>query len=239
MYTEFELTAALTLWRSRGASGTTIPADGCVDFILREEDVFVAGPSTRSIETLADGEGGAVGLRFSPGAAHGALGINLSEIKDRLVALSDVASRDAARHARAALLRASGPSAPNVVSKFVPELGGVPGWSAEVRRQAHNGTTPGDVAKRLGWTERTFRRRMLEQFGYSYLTLVRINRAANARALLKHGASLSEAAAVAGYADQPHLSREFRRLVGTTPGQFCSSSAKRSIELPSGSSSVA
>ncbi|WP_083508726.1 helix-turn-helix domain-containing protein [Arthrobacter alpinus] len=61
---------------------------------------------------------------------------------------------------------------------------------------------------------------MLQDFGYAYLTLARIDHAKRACALVKEGSSLIDAAAIAGYADQPHLSREFQRLVGVSPGQF-------------------
>lgn len=47
----------------------------------------------------------------------------------------------------------------------------------------------------------------------------------NARHLLERGAKSSETAAAAGFADQAHLTREFRRLVGITPAQFAGSSA--------------
>ncbi len=66
---------------------------------------------------------------------------------------------------------------------------------------------------------------MVETFGYGYATLVRIERARRAREMLVRGSPISEAAAIAGFADQPHLSREFRRLVGVSPGQFAASSA--------------
>jgi AraC-like DNA-binding protein len=66
---------------------------------------------------------------------------------------------------------------------------------------------------------------MLERFGYPYSTLARIQRVKRAQALLTSGQTLGDAAAQAGYSDQPHLTREFKRLVGATPGQFLASSA--------------
>ncbi|MFV0429809.1 MAG: helix-turn-helix domain-containing protein [Arachnia sp.] len=66
---------------------------------------------------------------------------------------------------------------------------------------------------------------MLSDFGYGYATLIRIQRTANARQLLERGVKSSEVAAAAGFADPAHLPREFRRLVGITPGQFAESSA--------------
>jgi AraC-like DNA-binding protein len=46
------------------------------------------------------------------------------------------------------------------------------------------------------------------------------HRVARARALLDRGHGLAETAALAGFADQPHLTRWFRRVVGITPGAY-------------------
>ncbi|WP_460739852.1 helix-turn-helix domain-containing protein [Microbacterium neimengense] len=66
---------------------------------------------------------------------------------------------------------------------------------------------------------------MRERFGYGYAILVRIERARRAQELLRTGLPLADVAAAAGFADQPHFSREFRRLVGASPAQFASSAA--------------
>jgi AraC-like DNA-binding protein len=52
---------------------------------------------------------------------------------------------------------------------------------------------------------------------HAYHLQVRIWRA---RSLLKQGAGLAEVAARTGFADQSHLTRHFKRLVGVTPGNF-------------------
>lgn len=45
-------------------------------------------------------------------------------------------------------------------------------------------------------------------------------RARKARELLRQGAAIADAAAQAGFADQSHLSKAFKRLLGYTPGHF-------------------
>ena len=52
---------------------------------------------------------------------------------------------------------------------------------------------------------------------HGYLLRVRINRA---RDLLRRGLAPTEVALTTGFADQSHLTRHFRRLVGVTPGRF-------------------
>jgi AraC-like DNA-binding protein len=48
-------------------------------------------------------------------------------------------------------------------------------------------------------------------------TLARLRRV---RTLLGEGVTLSEAAAACGFADQSHLNRVFKRLMGVPPGRY-------------------
>ena len=52
---------------------------------------------------------------------------------------------------------------------------------------------------------------------HEYQTQVRI---AQARKLLRKGVSISQTALETGFFDQSHLSRNFKRIVGVTPGQY-------------------
>ncbi|WP_052849562.1 helix-turn-helix transcriptional regulator [Streptomyces avicenniae] len=55
---------------------------------------------------------------------------------------------------------------------------------------------------------------------HRYLTARRVDLA---RRLLLDGTGPAEAAVTAGFHDQPHLTRHFRRLLGTTPGRYADS----------------
>jgi AraC-like DNA-binding protein len=52
---------------------------------------------------------------------------------------------------------------------------------------------------------------------YAWLAQYRVGRA---RMLLERGCRPAEAAAATGFADQAHLTRWFRRVVGVTPGAY-------------------
>ena len=64
--------------------------------------------------------------------------------------------------------------------------------------------------------------------GYGWRTFARVDRLQ--RTLLLHArtpdAPLSRLAVAAGYADQPHMSREVRSLSGLTPQQLIASGAR-------------
>lgn len=52
---------------------------------------------------------------------------------------------------------------------------------------------------------------------YTYLNQVRVEKA---KELLSQGMTVAETAIAVGMADQSHLNRHFRRIVGVTPGQY-------------------
>lgn len=220
------MTLGLVVWRSVGGASAVIPADGCVDLILRDDEVSVAGPSTRSIITLPDSHDATVGLRLPPGHAAHLLGVPLSHLADTKVALDDVLpGRRSELIANTLREIACGHQSPVALVSLAEPPSGEARWLGVVRCCALAAVPASSVGERLGWSGRTLRRRTLAAFGYGYATLVRIERARRAHSLLRSGSSVSAAAMLAGYADQPHLSREFRRLVGKTPGQFASNLA--------------
>ena len=63
-------------------------------------------------------------------------------------------------------------------------------------------------------------RRFLGWVGYGPRTLARVLRLQQAVVLLRSGRPVVEVATAAGYADQPHLSREVRALTGRTPREL-------------------
>jgi AraC-like DNA-binding protein len=78
----------------------------------------------------------------------------------------------------------------------------------------------GALASSLDWTPAHLSRAFRKHVGmppYAYLLQLRI---AIGRRALADGATIAAAALVAGFADQSHFTREFRRRTGTTPGMY-------------------
>jgi AraC-like DNA-binding protein len=67
---------------------------------------------------------------------------------------------------------------------------------------------------------RSVQRRFLRATGLTHGALCQIERARHASALLAQGVSILDTVELAGYADQPHLTRSLKRLLGQTPAQL-------------------
>jgi AraC-like DNA-binding protein len=63
---------------------------------------------------------------------------------------------------------------------------------------------------------------------HAYQTLVRVRLA---KALLAEGIAISQAAVEAGFYDQAHLTRRFKRVFGVTPGRFLGSAGPAASEI--------
>jgi AraC-like DNA-binding protein len=237
--------------------------DGCMDLVWTGTQLLVAGPDTvaqpgRRVRGVA-----VAGLRFLPGALPSLLDVPAAPLHNHRVALTELLP-GSAREAVARL--ESGVDAISVLTALAVRLPGAapPRSVAALRRalspargprpQGHTAATrafgagagaetlaaDGSVsalADALGCTPRSVHRRCLSAFGYGPAVLRRVLRFRRAAAMLRAGASPAEVAAAAGYADQPHLSRETRAFAGASPGQLAG--AKRSTPFPSGSSTTA
>ena len=212
-------------WRvvGDGRAHRLVP-DGCVDVLWSSIDgrVRVCGPETSSWSFMLPSGAAAVGIRFRPGAAPPALRVDASAVRERQVGLDalwgDRAERvlgerlhDATDDvARVALLedavRGSDPA--DEVSALVAERAAVGSLSIAA------------IADEVGLSERQLHRRCVRSFGYAASTLARVLRVQRFLAAARvagRSTSLAELALAAGYADQPHLSRDVRAIAGATP----------------------
>jgi AraC-like DNA-binding protein len=67
---------------------------------------------------------------------------------------------------------------------------------------------------------RSVQRRFVRATGLTHGALCQIERAQQAATLLAQGRSILDTVELAGYADQPHLTRSLKRFVGRTPAEI-------------------
>jgi AraC family transcriptional regulator len=100
-----------------------------------------------------------------------------------------------------------------------------PGWLAKVRDLLHaeyaDGISISRIADEVGvhpyYVSKSFRK-FQNQTIAEYIQELRINYAS--RELLKPEVALSDVALAAGFTDQSHMTRIFKRVTGMTPGAF-------------------
>jgi len=202
------------LWWSRHDGPKRIVPDGCLDLIVGDGTVFVAGPDTRVWESESSSE--LHGIRFRPGRAPGVLGVAADELRDQRVELADLWGRHGVLTAERLLTEPAalaGFVGENLTETTDPEV-------AELVRRLETGVPRVSAAiGDLAVSERQLRRRFSQAIGYGPATFLRIARLQ--RAIARAGSTtLASLAADAGYADQAHLSRDCRELTGVTPGEF-------------------
>jgi len=76
------------------------------------------------------------------------------------------------------------------------------------------------VANDVGWSTRHLTQQFTSATGLTPKSFARIVRFQRSVSLVARRTSLAEAAVRTGYADQAHLTREWARLAGTTPGRW-------------------
>lgn len=186
---------------------------------------FVAGLTDVPVLTEHPGEQAGIQLDLTPPGARMLLGVPLREVARSVVALdallpdADVARLRAAdtweeRFAQLdalllARLERAAPPRPDVAYA----------WS---RLLATDGAVSvARLCAELGCSRRHLSARFGDEVGLGPKAVGRILRFRRAMALLGDPAlPLAEVAAASGFADQPHLTREFRAMAGVTPGAF-------------------
>jgi AraC-like DNA-binding protein len=191
--------------------------DGCMDLIAIDDVLVVAGPDTVAyVEESTPGARYAA-LRFPPGTGPSILGVPALELRDQRVPLADLWPRASVRRLSDRI--ASAPDPAKALDEAVAGLSRrTDPLIVEVAARLRGGATVAATAGAVHLGERQLHRRCLAAFGYGPKTLVRILRMNRALALARGGTPFASAAALSGYADQAHLSREVRALTGVPLG---------------------
>jgi AraC-like DNA-binding protein len=207
--------------------GRRLLPDGRVNMVwIADLGVRVAGPAQRFMTPPPVARMLAFGVRFHPGAAPYLLRTNASDLVDTHVLLDELhpglAKRIDDRLSEAPDVAAALAA---LADELARHLDGVEEPDPTVRRAVgvlgDNGTTVADAAARSHVSERELQRRFVRDIGYAPKTLQRVLRFQRFMGQLNlPRVDLAGAAAIAGYADQSHLSREARKLTGLSPRQL-------------------
>lgn len=94
----------------------------------------------------------------------------------------------------------------------------VSAWQLIMR--SHGRITVREIAGAVGWSRRHLEQEFRRELGVSPKQACSLRRFERAVGLVRDHHELAEAAALAGFTDQPHLTRDWRRLTGTTPSRW-------------------
>jgi AraC-like DNA-binding protein len=196
----------------------------------------VTGLSRRraAFEYRLTGAGRVIGIRFRPGGARPWLTGPVSAFTDReapvaeLVDLDDVALREAVQRAPDA-----GAAAALVETALVPlrpepdpTVDRVAGLVDAVQRDSSI-RRAADLAELAGMGVRSLQRLCAEWVGVGPTWLVRCARLHEAAGRAAGGrVDWAALAAELGYADQPHLVRDFARVIGEPPARYARAAAR-------------
>ena len=186
----------------------------------RAMSVRIVGARSRGMSIDATRRVLTVGLRFRPGALSAMVDASAEEFVDRSIAVDDVFHRDLLSGLE---LSADAP-APLIFQELIRLT------RRACRRRTLRTIVPdpvspwlkvGELARSLGEPTRSMRARAHREIGLSPKRMLRVLRLHSAlHAARDRARSWSEVAHLTGYADQAHLTRELRALIGETPSTW-------------------
>ena len=211
--------------------GAPIIADACSDIVvIGDASPHIAGPATRTHFVTVAPCTTVIGIRFLPGAARAVFGCDATELRDAHVELRDVCGRTSAlladaldaapstSHKRTALERWARARIESARLRDAAALRATRALIRDRRQTVHA------LGESLGWSPRRLHRELTAACGYGPKHLQRIIRLQRtlrlARVATRTPRALSTLALEAGYADQAHMTREFRDITGFTPREL-------------------
>ena len=243
------------IWRFEADPGEAqdperIVPDGRCELVLHYGDPFVessrgrpesvqplallAGQLSRPLWLRATGSAGVLGVRFHPAGARAFLGLSMASVTDCRVPLQSLWPEEA-RALTARIAQANSEERIDVAQQFVaarirmsesPIDDAVAKCATAIEsRRGRCNVEQMMAASGLG--RRQLERRFSDAVGLSPKRFAAVLRLRSVFDVLQEDprADWTDAALAAGYFDQSHLIRDFRRFVGCTPAQFVAARA--------------
>jgi AraC-like DNA-binding protein len=237
--------------RAPTAGFDTIVPDGCPELILQlgdayetaAEDRVTAQPAAFLMGALSGplrlrplGRTHTVGIRFRPGGLSSFVRTPLHELTDRALPLDVLFGRSGRELAESlAAARSARDVTDAVVGFLAPRLAPRPSGrtlaGALVRSRGR--TSVDALAAGAGVSARQVERVFRDEVGLSPKRLARVARVQEVlRRVAAAPARWVDVALDCGYADQAHLSRDFRELTGESPARWAAGDLARQFTAP-------
>lgn len=188
---------------------------------------FAAGLCMAPVLIRSAGGSSCLEITLTPLGARRFFGMPMSELTDRMIRLDDLEDRSLTRlrqrlgnerdwHRRLAIVE-------DFISRRL--LGGEPPSPAVAWAYSSILATKGRISvarlgEKLDWSRKHLSRKFQDQIGLGPKAISRIARFIAAQEMARAGDGWAGIAAECGYADQAHLSREFRELAGQPPSSW-------------------
>jgi AraC-like DNA-binding protein len=188
---------------------------------------FVVGELTRFLLLQPTGSVDVMGVRFRPGRAYRFLPFPLMEFTDQTIFTGDIWGSIGTNLEEAVLEAPNDQHRQQLIEEFLLNKLTVTGprrqFDAAVNQilLSRGQIRIHDVSNGVGWSSRQLERHFRISLGLSPKSFARVIRFQNLLRIVGEG-TLREWANLAlegGYADQPHMVREFREFAGQTPAQ--------------------
>jgi len=190
---------------------------------------IVHGPQWNFYESGTKPAGSVVGVSFRPGAAGAILGAPITELTDRHVPI-DAFWGSRGEALREQLLASHSPAAAfrileeELIARLRRPLLIHPAIAHTLALHQNTGPTcrVADMQRAAGYSPRHFNALFRAAVGLTPKHFYRVKRFTEVLRSLAKGniARLADLAASTGYADQAHMTREFREFAGVTPTQY-------------------
>jgi AraC-like DNA-binding protein len=215
-----------------------IPGEPVVREVLSHPSVHIVLERGRSTVTgvprgrftrRLEGTGVVFGIKFVPGGFRPLVAFPIAQLTDRAIPLADIFGARAAALEAAVLSQATIASQASAATAHLREL--VPERDATVEQVAalvqqilddREIRKVDDLAQRNGLHTRTLQRLFSDYVGVSPKWVIRRYRLHEAMERMDAGTPIDwpELALALGYFDQAHFIRDFKALVGRTPGDY-------------------
>jgi AraC-like DNA-binding protein len=207
----------------------TLPHPSVHMIFDRTEGCRIAGVARGKFSRFLSEKGSVFAVKFIPGGFYPFAGVPISTFADVTVPLSDVfgAAGDAVEHA--VLTQATDEARVAVVEDFLrrrmPSLDDNVAHVAEIVYAVMRDrgiSKVEDLVDRYGMNKRALQRLFAKYVGASPKWVIQRYRLHEAAAQLAAGGSVSQSALALqlGYADQAHFVRDFKAVVGKSPGSY-------------------